>query len=324
MDLEGFRHYLHDRKIPAAQIDPALAVAERFEHYLAGLPPHTPSAADVEGFAQVLIREGLNTEANFISLIRYGRFLDNAEVFRAAMDTLDGAEVVDNLYRRLGEQAGTAPRDAIFAGIELPPLGLPAVEKARLIQILIARMEAQLGPEACERILSPSLRDLPDEYYTAGRAEYLASGGFDAFLEQRRQAFVAELEQLQREGRPYFTQEVTGEMIQFVRDNPLIAQGVREGNILYVVKIPYLTQRYLSETDPQMKRYYYCHCPWARESIRRADVAVSPTFCQCSAGFVKKPWEVIFGQTLRADVVESVLKGDLVCKIAIHLPPEVV
>jgi hypothetical protein len=53
-------------------------------------------------------------------------------------------------------------------------------------------------------------------------------------------------------------------------------------------------------------------------------VAVSPTFCQCSAGFPKKPWEVIFGRALEAEVVESVLKGDPWCKIAIHLPEEAV
>jgi len=69
-----------------------------------------------------------------------------------------------------------------------------------------------------------------------------------------------------------------------------------------------------------MKRYYYCHCPWVRESLKGNDIAISPTFCHCSAGFHKKVWDVIFDQPLEAEVVETVLRGDAWCKIAIHLP----
>jgi hypothetical protein len=65
----------------------------------------------------------------------------------------------------------------------------------------------------------------------------------------------------------------------------------------------------------------YCHCPWARESLRQAEGPVPAAFCRCSAGYHKKPWEVIFGQPLEADVLESVLQGDLRCRFAIHLPP---
>jgi hypothetical protein len=72
-----------------------------------------------------------------------------------------------------------------------------------------------------------------------------------------------------------------------------------------------------------MKSYYYCHCPWVRESLRAGDVQVSPTFCQCSAGFHKKAWEVILDRPLEAEIVESVLLGDPWCKIAIQLPEEI-
>ncbi len=34
----------------------------------------------------------------------------------------------------------------------------------------------------------------------------------------------------------------------------------------------------------------------------------------------KKPWEVIFEGPLEAEVLESVLQGDLRCRFAIHLP----
>ena len=182
-----------------------------------------------------------------------------------------------------------------------------------------------LDAEACDKLLSGSLRTLDGQQFLEDRTKYLACASLDEFLVKRGQEFIAELEQIKSEGRLYFTQEVTDEVIAFVRGNPLISQGVREGNTLYEIKIPYMTKEYLTATDERMKRYYYCHCPWVRESIKNGDVpavisAVSPRFCQCSAGFVKKPWEVILGQPLEARVVESVLTGALWCKIAIHLP----
>jgi hypothetical protein len=119
----------------------------------------------------------------------------------------------------------------------------------------------------------------------------------------------------------YFTQEIDGEVLEYVRNTPTCQNGVREGDIIYVTKIPYMAKKYLREKDPKKKRYYYCHCPWVREAIK-SDTKISPNFCYCSAGFEKRPWDVIFDQPVKADVIESVLKGDFVCKFAIHIPKE--
>lgn len=322
MSLDDFRQYLIDRKKPEEQIAAGVAVAVKFEGFLAASGSHPPTAGDVEAFSTLLIREGLNTPDNFIGLIRYGDFLRNHEVIRAGLELFDGSEVIDNLFKKLGALVGETQRDEIFSGIGLPPLGTLSSEKPRFTQALMARMEARLDPEVCQQILSGSLRDLDDGDFLEGHQKFLASQNFDDYLAQSGKDFIAQLEQIKAEGRLFFTQEVNDDVIQFVRDTPLIRQGVREGNILYWVKIPYMTIPYLAETDPQMKRYYYCHCPWVRESIRRGDVSVSPRFCQCSAGFMKKPWEVIFGQPLEAEMVETVLTGAMWCKAAIHLPPQ--
>jgi hypothetical protein len=82
-----------------------------------------------------------------------------------------------------------------------------------------------------------------------------------------------------------------------------------------------MAKKYLHEKDEKKKRYYYCHCPWVREAIL-SDLKVSPNFCYCSAAFEKRVWDVIFDQPVKADVVESVLKGDPICKFAIHIPKD--
>jgi hypothetical protein len=102
--------------------------------------------------------------------------------------------------------------------------------------------------------------------------------------------------------------------------DPEMGGGLRKGNVIYETKIPYLTKQFLAGTDPALKRYYYCHCPWVREAVKNRDVRLSEAFCNCSAGFHKKTFEVIFKQPLKADVLESIIKGDERCRFAIHLP----
>ena len=317
MDMEGFRQFLLGRKIPEDKVESFITIADKFESLLQG---RAPDSSHVEVFAKMLIREGSNIWDHFIVLARYGQFLENTEIYREAIALLDGSEVLDNLHERLGALVGEQKRDEILAGIDLPPLGLPTSRKPRVLQAVMQRLEAMLDAETCDKLLSSSLRTLDDSEYLEDRNKYQACASLDEFLVKRGQEFITRLEQLKGESCLYFSQEVTGEVIAFVRDNPLISQGVREGNVLYEVKIPYMTKEYLAATDERMKRYYYCHCPWVRESIKNGDVRVSSRFCQCSAGFVKKPWEVILEQPLEAEVVESVLMGDLWCKMAIHLP----
>jgi hypothetical protein len=324
----AFAQFLRDGGIPEDKIEEFVGIAERFEAFLAAPDEagsrRTPTAQEVNAFSALLVQEELNTWDNYVALARYGRFLKSNEVYVAVVELLDGSEALGNLHEKLGSSLGEEKRDEIFAGIELPPLGTPSSQKPGITQTVMERLERMVDPETCQEILSDSLRNLEDEWYLEGRKKYLEAGSLDEYLDRKGQEFIAQLGKLKREGKLFFTQEITDEVIDFVQSHPEIRQGVREGNILYEAKIPYMTQEYLAETDEQMKRYYYCHCPWVRESLKEGDVNVSPTFCHCSAGFHKKSWEVIFDQPLKAEMVESVLKGDQWCKFAIHLPEGVV
>lgn len=236
------------------------------------------------------------------------------------VELIDGSEALESLYEKLDESVGAKRRDEVFQDIALPPLGTPSSEKPKITQRVMERMESMVDPETYQQILSNGLRHLEDEWFLEDKKKFLECKSLDEYLERKGEEFIAQLEQIKDEGGLFFAQAITDEVIDFVRTHPEIRSGVREGNILYQIKIPYMTKQYLAETEETMKRYYYCHCPWVRESIKTGDVHVSPTFCLCSAGFVKKPWEVIFGQHLEAEIIESVLIGDRWCKIAIHLP----
>ncbi len=315
MDTQGFRAMLEGRRVPADKQDTALAVAERFEQFAAQAGGFSTEIAWV--FSETLIAEGQNTEENFLTLARYGLFIKHDAVFVAFLEVLDGGEAQENLYRRVGEHYGAALRDEVFAGIGIAPFGLPTVGKPRYMQPVIARLEHAIGVEACRVLLADSLRDLPD--YVWERDIYLSCANVDEYLLRKKERFVAQLETCRREGRLFFAQEVTDAVLDYVRSEPEIGGGVRVGAIIYETKIPFMTQAYLDATDPTLKRYYYCHCPWAREAVKSGGF-VTPTFCNCSAGFHKKPWEAALGQKIRVEVLESVLQGDTRCRFAIHLP----
>ena len=326
MDRVGFRAYLVARKATEEAIERAFAVAERFESHVQetrGISVDQAPTDAARAFASKLIESGDNTYDNYLALARFGRFMGNQAVFVAMLEILDGHEAFGNLYHKVGDELGDAARDRVFSRIEVPPLGVSNLERARLMRQVVERLEAAVGHERCACLIGQGLRDLPDEGYAEERRHFEEAGGIDEYLRRKGDRFVAELEGIRDQGALYFSQPITDEVIAYVEAHPEIRQGVRVGNVLYEAKIPYMAREYLEETDPELRAYYYCHCPWARESLRQSEAKVPTTFCNCSAAFHKKPYEVIFGRKLEAEVLETVLAGDPWCRFAIHLPEDV-
>jgi hypothetical protein len=321
MDKEGFRELLKTRKLNDEQVEASIAIAERFEGYItvSGMPADGTAAWE---FSKILIQEGQNTYDNLLALARYGLLMKNNGVYVAFLELLDGAEAQPNLYKKVGERYGESVRDEVFTGIGVSPLGLPSTDKPFDLFPVVDRLIDKVGYREVEGMLSACLRDLPDEYFVDEREKYINSANIDDYLSKKHQEFVQELQKCQQDGVLFFAQEITNEVVEYVKDHQETECGMREGNIIYITKIPYNAIQYLSETDPTLKRYYACHCPWAREAIKNVDIQLNAVFCNCSAGFSKKPWEVILGQTLQADLLESALKGDYRCRFAVHLPAD--
>jgi hypothetical protein len=99
--------------------------------------------------------------------------------------------------------------------------------------------------------------------------------------------------------------------------------GVRQGTTIIATKIPKSSfiEQYLAESDPDVKRQYYCHCPRIRDVIKSGE-AISPSYCYCGAGYYKGIWEEILQEPVEVELLESVLQGDQVCRVAVHLPLE--
>jgi Family of unknown function (DUF6144) len=80
----------------------------------------------------------------------------------------------------------------------------------------------------------------------------------------------------------------------------------RDGRILYQYYMP-------GSFHPPMR----CFCSLLRGLP--AEESISPTYCQCSRGFVLSMWEQVLGKPVKVDILETVVTGARECRFRIHL-----
>ncbi|MFX0034472.1 MAG: hypothetical protein ACFE9I_02385 [Candidatus Hermodarchaeota archaeon] len=90
----------------------------------------------------------------------------------------------------------------------------------------------------------------------------------------------------------------------------------RKGNTIFVQKVPYNKEGYEKATTDDEKKKYYCHCPLVKNFLNEK---ISPTFCNCSAGWYRQYWEGILGKSVRINILKTLIKGDNVCQFEILL-----
>jgi len=326
MQEEVFRKFLNSQDIPLKEIDNQVEFVHYLEEHLRQEVPTWTlddlNGASTQAVIDNMIDRGENNLANLQAVARYARAVHNEALYTSILGMLDGCEAMEQLYEKLAMYAGDDLRDIIFEDMPLPPLGLSRREKSRYTFRIISRMERIFEESTTRDIIKDSLRILPDEMYSSDKSLFFefCQGDIDQFLMEKGKRFINTLESHRDRRDLFFGQEIDEEVIAFVKSNPQIGQGERVGNVIFETKIPYNAKAYLAEKHPVKKGYYACHCPWARESLLNQAFTVSATFCQCSAGFHKKRYEIIFDQPIEADVLQSVLGGDQICQFAIHLP----
>jgi len=174
------------------------------------------------------------------------------------------------------------------------------------------RLEALVDKERRKTIMTGCACQYPKSDLQAMRKAYEATRDIELAHQMLQQQFESFLKN---------TLELSEELVAEIVSRGWGAAGVKKGNTIIATKIPksgYLVE-YMRETDPEKKRQYYCHCPRIRDVLKTSET-ISPTYCYCGAGFYKGIWEEILQEPVEVEVLESVLKGDKVCKIAIHLP----
>ena len=160
-------------------------------------------------------------------------------------------------------------------------------EKAQWIKCVLKELDKVANNYQKFDILSSCAHEFSQKRIDKLRDIYLESGDIDAVLEEMHNDFLW-------------------------YENP-----TRRGRVIYTTKIPYNLEGYKNAKTQEDKKLNYCHCSLIRDYWNEG---ISPTFCNCSAGWYRQIWEGIIKKPVRIEILKSLLKGDEICEFAIHLP----
>jgi hypothetical protein len=195
------------------------------------------------------------------------------------------------LARGLERTLGPAARGQVMAGIEQVTPESSFEAYAGWIREAMDRLDALTGDDA-------------EKYQVVSCCAHVFPGGRIAHLrgiyEQRRDI-----------------DDVLQEMYQ---DPAWYEDPVRQGNVLYMRKVPFDPEGYENATTPAARRKAYCHCAFVRPYLEEVPSALSPTFCWCGTGWYRRLWEGILEQPVQIEHVETLLKGQDQCTLRIILP----
>jgi hypothetical protein len=271
---------------------------------------------DIQAFLKQWKPDKKEKQVFLYALKSYGQATDNRNVIANVNRLLGKGPWLDRFEETLDRFVGEELRRKIIDAGVLIKQSASTAKKAAWTKRMMDCLEANVDDKICKKILTSNLHFKSPESPSFKKLKrmYEQSGNIDGVLKHLHDKWKKIIGDRYGYDSPEY---------KYVEADPTIEAGKREGNIVYVSKIPYQIKEFLEAKDGKAKRYHYCHCGWVRDSLKKSEKEqVSPTFCNCSGGWHKVPFEGIFERSLEVDVIKSVLKGDEMCTFAIHLPEE--
>ena len=320
--MDEFKDHLIRKGVGEHRAESALANVAEFEGYLAssGIDIGGCGTSGVDEYLAILISKGRNEPERMVDIARYCAFRSRPDLFIHLATMINSYDILPLMEKRLRELHGREKCESVFHGFERPPLGTSTIAYPPLTARIIRRMEGELSPEQVRSLLTWNYHEIPPEAFRAMKKRYGAAASIDEFLASEHGRLVEELKDRLHSGQPWYEQEVTQDFVDHVASDQSLQTGVRDGDRIICVKVPFDPKNFYRETDPQLRRYRYCHCPLARSALKEGRSLPSSSLCHCSAGFTKLPWDVIFEEDTEVDVLETVLGGGDRCVFSIHIP----
>jgi hypothetical protein len=211
----------------------------------------------------------------------------------------------------LDQVVGEDLREAIVQGGEELTSQSERSQVIAWTQAAMQRLESLVDEPARREVMTGCACQYSPEDLHDIRLAYQASGDIDLARRMLRERFETFLRH---------TLQLDDELIQDILSRGWGLAGVCQGDRIIATKIPKSGNlvAYMKETDPQVKRQLYCHCPRIRQAIQEG-VQIPAVYCYCGAGFYQGIWEEITQRPVQVEVLESVLQGGEVCEVAIHL-----
>jgi hypothetical protein len=323
MEEKKLRKLYESRKYSRDRINFAVESVKQLEKYLAESDGDLSSVhlKDVKGYVKGLIDTGGNSADCILALARYFYITDKQDVYLYFTSVLGVVGVISSIKSRVSAFEGEETAETVFSGMEEPSLGSDIAEYPRFTAGLMQGLRKCMSPGRYRKALAGNNHGIPIEAMLEEKKIFEQSASLDAYLLDLQNRKVAVLQKHADEKTIWYEQVITQEVVDYVRGNPELLSGIRVDDKIFTTKIPHNPVKFLEETDPLMRGYYTCHCPFAKEAILKDDIEISMDWCYCSAGFEKYLFDVIFDTDLDVEVLESVLGGDPQCRFAITIPP---
>ncbi len=203
-------------------------------------------------------------------------------------------------------------RRAVMEGGESPDAVSASGRTAAWTRAAMERLLERMGEVRAREVLTRCACRYPEAELRIIRREFEASGEIDAAMRTLQDRFESFLRG---------TLHLDEERVADVARRGWGPAGVRQGNTILATKIPksgYLAA-YLEEKDAGKRRADYCHCPRVRSAAAHGE-RIPEVYCYCGAGYYKGIWESILHTPVQVELLESVLQGGDVCRVAIRIP----
>jgi hypothetical protein len=317
-----YRDYLRGRRQGEDAVRSAVGYVREFERSLRarGKRLDTATVDDVKLYVSELMAGGLNTFERVVSLQRYlnliGRSEEAVQLYFLLSATLIYGSISDRLALLNGEEA----RRRVFGRVQVPPVGAPTEAFPAVTRRLMESLAEELSPEKYRRVLAGNHHRVPAAAFDKHKEWLREAGSLDGFLKKVHDEAVAEITRYMEEGRMWYEQVITPEVVELVQGNQEILSAVRDGEWLYMTKIPFAPKDWLVERDPKVKRFLACHCPLARSAIASGEADLPLDWCYCSGGYEKWMFDVVFGAETEVEVLESAVAGSDRCRFRVRIP----
>lgn len=314
--IESFIDFLKQRGKQPGTIELAQEV---LEHYYEFSVVQDLGLDSVRNYCASNIAGKPDAVNRIIVLFWYADFQKKKEAGTYLVTLLGTSGVIESQKDRLEQLYGAETAEKVFHGFAMPPLGSDLSDYPEAINSYLRRMTECLKPDSCRKVLAGNHHDINPEGFSADKALWQASEDLDEFLRQKHQRLIDQLQEHADTGKLWFEQYITADVVTYVKEHQDIQTGIRQDNKIIVSKIPYNPDAWIKETDPVRKRFFACHCPFARYSIL-TEKPVDSLWCYCSGGFTKLFFDYLYDQDLEVELLESVLSGAECCRFSIRLP----
>ena len=326
MEEKDFQKFLREQNVNEKVIETYITCLHDYDNFLKSGNKDLESVNPDEllFYTEYLVSKDKESVLDFLrAIINYAEYTKNYDWITHVIDISESYNAMDNFYSRIASVHGKSIRDEIFKDVIIPPLGVDPEKKPDFTKTIMNRVERILGSEELINLLSPCLHGRPPDDIP-GDKKKLKELGIDGFLMKKHEELINRLEMHRENGTLEFAQYIDDEVIEFIKNDQMFGHGIREGSTIYVKKVPYQAKQFLESQEENMKRYYMCYCPWVRGAMKENTVDDNlNNFCYCSAGWYKLYWDQILEHPIKAEPVKTALNGALECKIALHIPENI-